>query len=218
MKQDQLPPQIRYVYLFQAFNSISWQMCLAGPLILFARELGASALALGILAGLTPLASIVQMPFAQRAERIGYKRLDRVGLDIAHIHPRHPGAAARRRHSHRSADRCLHHAADDDRLHGAARRWHCGLAAVDQRAGAARIRGLYLSRDRFFVNTANLLALALVGRDSGRRPPAYGLFSRLRHRRGCGVHQPVLPAPHARCKAHHHAGESMPASAAGAIC
>ena len=75
MKADVLPPQIKYVYLFQAFNAVSWMMCLASPLILFARELGASALALGILAGLTPLASIVQLPFAQRAERIGYKRL-----------------------------------------------------------------------------------------------------------------------------------------------
>ena len=75
MKNDTLPPGIHNAYLFQAFNAVSWQLCLGSPLILFARELGAPAVVLGLLAGLAPLTSILQLFVAPHAERIGYRRL-----------------------------------------------------------------------------------------------------------------------------------------------
>jgi MFS family permease len=163
VKADVLPPQIKFVYLFQAFNSISWQMCLAGPLILFARELGASALALGILAGLTPLASIVQMPFAQRAERIGYKRLTVSGwtsrtfiLAILVLLP----FAATRIDPQIVVMVTLMTMIAFTVLRGIGiAAWLPWISALVPRS----IRGLYLSRDRFFVNGANLIALALSG-------------------------------------------------------
>lgn len=163
MKADVLPPQIKYVYLFQAFNAISWMMCLASPLILFARELGASALALGILAGLTPLASIVQLPFAQRAERIGYKRLTVSGwtsrtfiLAILVLLP----LAATRIDPQAVVIITLITMVAFTILRGIGiAAWLPWISALVPR----RIRGLYLSRDRFFVNSANLVALALSG-------------------------------------------------------
>ena len=163
MKADVLPPQIKFVYLFQAFNSISWQMCLAGPLILFARELGASALALGILAGLTPLASIVQMPFAQRAERIGYKRLTVSGWTsrtfILAILVLLPFAATLIDPQIVVAVTLLTMIAFTVMRGIGIAAWLPWISALVPRS----IRGLYLSRDRFFVNGANLIALALSG-------------------------------------------------------
>ena len=70
-----LPEGIHNAYLFQAFNAVSWQICLGSPLILFARELGAPAVVLGLLAGLAPLTSTLQLMVAPHAERIGYRRL-----------------------------------------------------------------------------------------------------------------------------------------------
>ena len=52
MSNDTLPRGIHNAYLFQAFNAVSWQICLGSPLILFARELGAPAVVLGLLAEL----------------------------------------------------------------------------------------------------------------------------------------------------------------------
>jgi hypothetical protein len=43
MNSDLLPERIHNAYLFQAFNAVSWQICLGSPLILFARELGAAS-------------------------------------------------------------------------------------------------------------------------------------------------------------------------------
>ena len=50
MDSETLPSRIHNAYLFQAFNAVSWQICLGSPLILFARELGAPAVVLGTLA------------------------------------------------------------------------------------------------------------------------------------------------------------------------
>jgi MFS family permease len=66
---------VRYAYLFQAFNTASFQIALGSPLILFAREIGAPASVLGILAGLTPLLATLQLPMAPVARRIGYRNL-----------------------------------------------------------------------------------------------------------------------------------------------
>jgi len=75
MNSETLPPRIHNAYFFQAFNAVSWQICLGTPLILFARELGAPAVVLGVLAGLAPLTSVLQLLVAPHAERIGYRKL-----------------------------------------------------------------------------------------------------------------------------------------------
>ena len=75
MDSETLPPRIHNAFLFQAFNAVSWQICLGSPLILFARELGAPAVVLGLLAGLAPLTSSLQLLVAPHAEHIGYRRL-----------------------------------------------------------------------------------------------------------------------------------------------
>lgn len=72
---DQLPTKIHNAYWFQAFNAVSWQIVLGSPLILFARELGASAAVLGLLAGMAPLTSTIQLFVAPHAEKIGYRKL-----------------------------------------------------------------------------------------------------------------------------------------------
>ena len=75
MDSETLPPRIHNAFLFQAFNAVSWQICLGSPLILFARELGAPAVVLGLLVGLAPLTSSLQLLVAPHTERIGYRRL-----------------------------------------------------------------------------------------------------------------------------------------------
>ena len=75
MTDEKLPDSIRNAYWFQAFNAVSWQIVLGGPLILFARELGAPAVVLGLLAGLAPLTSTLQLLVAPHAEHIGYRNL-----------------------------------------------------------------------------------------------------------------------------------------------
>lgn len=77
MNSESLPPRIHNAYFFQAFNAISWQICLGSPLILFsAPEFGgAPAVVLGLLAGLAPLTSTLQLLVAPHAERIGYRKL-----------------------------------------------------------------------------------------------------------------------------------------------
>jgi hypothetical protein len=43
-------PDLRPAYWFSAFNALSFQVVLAGPMVLYAKTLGASATVLGIVA------------------------------------------------------------------------------------------------------------------------------------------------------------------------
>lgn len=61
-------------YWFTIFNALSFQMVLAGPMILYARSLGASATVLGIVAGMMPVLTIAQLPAARLVGQVGYKR------------------------------------------------------------------------------------------------------------------------------------------------
>ena len=72
---DTLPSKIRYAYWYEGLNAVSYQICLGSPLILFANQLGASAVVLGILTGLSPLTSVIQLVVAPYAEKIGYRKL-----------------------------------------------------------------------------------------------------------------------------------------------
>lgn len=67
--------QHRNIFWFDALSTMSWQMCLTSPLILFMRELGAPALALGLLTGLNPLLTLLQLPMARRVQTSGHRRL-----------------------------------------------------------------------------------------------------------------------------------------------
>jgi Major Facilitator Superfamily len=73
---------LKPIFLFDAFSAMSWQMCLTSPLILFMRDMDASALQIGILAGLTPLMATLQWPMARHVSRFGFKKLMRFGWTV----------------------------------------------------------------------------------------------------------------------------------------
>lgn len=68
------PPGLHNAFLFATFNALSFQVILAGPMILYAKSLGASATVLGVIAGMMPLLVIFQIPAASHINRIGYRR------------------------------------------------------------------------------------------------------------------------------------------------
>lgn len=161
--KTKLPPGIVNAYWFQAFNAISWQICVGSPLILFARDLGASATALGILAGLAPALTIMQIPASRYAADYGYKRLMLTGwsarVGILGLLGMLPLAV-------RFLPRdsvitlllaimfffCL--------LRGLATcAWMPWLTSIVPE----HVRGSYLSRDRTFINFASVIALVASG-------------------------------------------------------
>lgn len=70
----EFPPGLNNAFWFGAFNSLSFQIVLASPMILYAKSLGASATVLGVIAGMMPLLVIFQIPAASHINRIGYRR------------------------------------------------------------------------------------------------------------------------------------------------
>src|SRR5947209_10286944 len=68
------PPGLHNAFLFAAFNSLSFQIVLSSPMVLYAKSLGASATVLGIIAGMMPLLVIFQIPAANYIARVGFKR------------------------------------------------------------------------------------------------------------------------------------------------
>ena len=160
---DSLPPKIRYAYWFQGLNAVSYQICLGSPLILFANQLGASAVVLGVLAGLAPLTSILQLAVARYASQIGYRNLMLRGWStrvavliflvvlplVVHL----VGAALAVWallaillifNLSRAIAVCS---------------WLPWIAAIVPKS----LRGFYLSWDRLFVNGGTLVALAISG-------------------------------------------------------
>lgn len=73
-RQEPFPKGLHHAYLFAWFNALSYQVVLGGPMILYAKLLGASATVLGIIAGMMPLLVILQIPAASHIPRIGYRR------------------------------------------------------------------------------------------------------------------------------------------------
>jgi len=55
-------------------NAVSFQIVLGAPLILYAKSIGASSTALGVLASFTPLMTVLQWPAAKYLHVYGYKR------------------------------------------------------------------------------------------------------------------------------------------------
>jgi MFS family permease len=160
---DQLPPQIRHAYWFQGFNAASWQICLGSPLILFARELGAPAVVLGILAGLAPLTSVLQLAVARYAERAGYRDLmvkgwsSRVAVlvflvALPLVTPYIGNQAAI------VALLAIMFVFTVSRAAGMVS-WLPWITSIVPKS----LRGFYLSRDRMFIGIASLTALTISG-------------------------------------------------------
>ena len=163
MNSETLPPRIHNAYLFQAFNAVSWQICLGSPLILFARELGAPAVVLGLLAGLAPLTSVLQLFVAPHAERIGYRKLmvsgwsARVAMLI--FLTLLPLTTAFWSPTVVIALMILIMFAFTSLRGVATCAWMPWITAIVPRA----VRGAYLSRDRTFIGIASVGALAVAG-------------------------------------------------------
>ena len=73
-KRTSFPPGLHNAYLFSVFNAFSYQIVLSSPMVLYAKNLGASATVLGIIAGMMPLLVIFQIPAANYIPRLGFKR------------------------------------------------------------------------------------------------------------------------------------------------
>ena len=72
--EPRFPAGLPNVFLFAIFNALSFQIVLGGPMVLYAKSLGASATVLGIIVGMMPLLVIFQIPAARHVARVGYKR------------------------------------------------------------------------------------------------------------------------------------------------
>lgn len=163
MMIEKLPPRIHHAYWFQAFNAVSWQICLGTPLILFARELGAPAFVLGVLAGLAPLTSVLQLLVAPYAERIGYRKLMLRGwtarvvtLVLLAVLPLAGGIAPPAVLIVATVAIMLAFTA----LRGIAMcAWLPWITLIVPRS----LRGFYLSRDRIFISLASVASLAVSG-------------------------------------------------------
>lgn len=68
------PPGATNAYWFSLFNAFSFQITLGSPMILYAKSLGASATVLGVIAALTPLLTIAQIPAARFLANVGYRK------------------------------------------------------------------------------------------------------------------------------------------------
>ncbi|MGV3774795.1 MAG: MFS transporter [Verrucomicrobiales bacterium] len=73
-KGARFPAGLNQAFLFSTFNALSFQIVLGSPMVLYAKNLGASSTVLGIITGMMPLLVIFQIPAANYIGRIGYKR------------------------------------------------------------------------------------------------------------------------------------------------
>jgi MFS family permease len=69
------PPGSTNANWFSLFNAVSFQIILGSPMILYAKSIGATATVLGVIAALTPLLTVAQIPAAYVLHRVGYRRM-----------------------------------------------------------------------------------------------------------------------------------------------
>lgn len=60
---------------FSFFNAVCFQIVLGSPIVLYAKSLGASSFILGVIAGFTPVLTILQFAAARMLHRTGYRKL-----------------------------------------------------------------------------------------------------------------------------------------------
>ena len=68
-----MPAGVGNAYAFQVFNTMSYTIVLATPMILYFKKLGAPATVLGIVLALPALLNILQIPAARFVETMGYR-------------------------------------------------------------------------------------------------------------------------------------------------
>ncbi len=69
-----LPPGAADVNMFSLYNSVSWQLVIGPPIVLYASTLHASSTVLGLLGALMPLLTVFQIPAAKYLPKYGYRR------------------------------------------------------------------------------------------------------------------------------------------------
>lgn len=69
-----MPAGMSNAYFFQICNATSWSLMLGTPMLLYLRNLGASGAILGLAVAMIPLFGALQIPAANYADRIGYKK------------------------------------------------------------------------------------------------------------------------------------------------
>ncbi|HJN81994.1 MAG: hypothetical protein QF497_00345, partial [Verrucomicrobiota bacterium] len=67
------PEGTQSLFWFFFLNFLSCQIIMDSPIFLYAESLGASATVMGLIAGMTPLMVIFQIPAAAHVGRWGYK-------------------------------------------------------------------------------------------------------------------------------------------------
>lgn len=80
--REEFPAGLDNAFRFATFNALSYPIILNSPMILFAKNLNASATVLGIVAGMMPLLVIFQIPAASHIGRVGYKRFVYAGWGL----------------------------------------------------------------------------------------------------------------------------------------
>lgn len=80
--QNSFPACLSHVWGFAAFNALSFQMVIGSPMILFAKSLEANGTELGLIAGMLPLLTILQLLGARFVGKFGHKRFVVTGWSI----------------------------------------------------------------------------------------------------------------------------------------
>jgi MFS family permease len=60
---------------FSFFNAVCFQIILGAPIVLYAKSLGATSFVLGVIAGFTPVLTVLQFAAARMLHRTGYRKL-----------------------------------------------------------------------------------------------------------------------------------------------
>lgn len=157
-----LPAEQRDLYLFTALNALNFQPILGGPMILYAKSLGASATVLGLLAGLMPLLVIAQLPAARYINRFGYRRFILIGwtsrLSMAYLAVVIPWLAFLD-----DATRLVLLASALIVFNALRGFFSSAWLPWIMLLIPAPIRGRHFARDQFSLNASSIIALALSG-------------------------------------------------------
>jgi len=167
------PPGLHHAFWFATFNALSFPIVIGGPMILYAKTLGASATALGIIAGMMPLLVIFQIPAASHVSRVGYKRFVYAGWGLRVLFiggmamvPLLSGALDG---TARLALLLLLLFAFNLSRGISSCAWLPWIAALVPEA----VRGKYLARDAACVNLASFLVIVLAAFALGEEPAAW---------------------------------------------
>lgn len=154
---------------FSFFNAVCFQIMLGAPVVLYAKSLGASSFVLGVIAGFTPLLTVLQFVAARLLHRTGYRRLVLAGWGTRTVFtciiaslPLWPGFDNGQRLWLLLAALFAFNA-----LRGfASGAWMPWLTAIVPE----NVRGRFLSRDQAFMHLGCFVALVVSSWMSGGKP------------------------------------------------